>query len=263
MRKNLRKIFVNFIFFPITVLALVSYIYFSYNPQDFPQSALAYFEKSQPTGKIKNSFCEKSKASELNPEFIRAINLAKQRLTEAGTNSTFLEELVDCVEISYSTLNYKTSGNKIEGKFEALEDNSNNLVKISIDQSYQKKDDLLLAFVLTHELIHAKQFFDFQKNWKMKDCIEREVEAFYMELDLFTALNDEERASLLARIKFGQSPDSTLTSLNQLIKNSIASAEACKKLSEDKLVQCFQDNNLRSIRNVLLLNNNYIAQCNS
>jgi len=136
-------------------------------------------------------------------------------------------------------------------------------VKISIDQSYKDKDDLLLAFVLTHELVHAKQYFYFKNTWKIKNCIDREAEAFLMEINLFTALNPEEQTSLLARIKYNQSPDSTLNSLNQLIKISATSAETCKKLPPEKSVQCFQENNLKAIRNILLLNKNYIAQCNS
>jgi hypothetical protein len=46
MQVNFRKILVNFFLFPITLLALVLYLYFVFNPQALPQPVLAYFEKS-------------------------------------------------------------------------------------------------------------------------------------------------------------------------------------------------------------------------
>ena len=265
MQNNFRKILINFFAFPITLLALIFYIYFVFHPEALPQPALAFLKKAQ-TSQTKSSFCKKPN-KKINPKFNRSINLIKQRLEAAGHNSNFINNLDGCIDIQYSDLNYKIVGDKIEGKFKTTPANSINnfdedIVKISIDNSYQDKDELLLAFVLIHELTHAKQYFNFKKDWILKNCLNREAESFNMEITLFSALNSDEQKFLLAEIRNAKNSDSNLNSLKKLLDISLKSLTSCQKMNDEEMLKCFERNNLKSIKALLLLNKQYIAQCN-
>lgn len=264
MQNNWRKILVNFFLFPITLLVLILYIYFSFTPKALPQPVLAYLDNSENQANLKNPYCKKNPNKKIDAKFSQVINLAKQRLENSGTDASYLNDLVDCADIRYSILNNKFSDDKIEGKFETLEEKEiSEPVRISIDQSYQKKDDLLLAFVLIHELTHAKQYFDFQKTWELKSCLDREAESFNMEVTLFLALNSQEQKLLLSQIENNENEDVTLKTLERLINISAKSAEKCQDLSAKELLDCFEKNNLEMIKGALLLNKNYIAQCSA
>jgi len=263
-RPSKYRCWVNFFLFPITLLALLLFITFSFMPETLPKPVLAYLEKSDKPVEPKNSYCRKNPNKKINPEFSRAINLSKERLSNFGTDVSFLDDLVSCVDIQYSNLNFKVSNDKIEGKFEApLKEPEKDLVKISIDQSYAQNEDLLLAFVLIHELTHAKQYFDFQNTWELKSCLDREAESFNMEINLFLALNPQEQKSLLTRIKNNQSGDTTLKSLERLIQISAKSIETCPNMADEEMIKCFERNNLATIKSALLLNKNYVVQCSA
>lgn len=261
MKKNLRKNLVNFFVFPITLLALFLHIYLTLNSKNILQPVFAYFEKSETPKSNSNFFCKPKKVEKLKPEFSRAIELSIQRLYGEYSKENFLVNLADCVDIQYANLNSNISTEKIDGKFESLDGKDGFEAQILIDESYKTKDDLLLSFTLIHELTHAEQFFNFKKDWKLESCIDREAEAFNEEINLFTSLSEEEKASLFSKIKDIKKNDSTLASLNQLIGISIKSALNCKKMDSEKLVSCYKKSNLNALKKIISNNKNYIAEC--
>jgi|GEM_PF-3875147 len=256
MRKNFRKNFVNFFLFPLTLLVLVFYISFLINPDILFKPVLAQIIKAAP--KNKNVYCQLNSENKITPEFEKAIRIIDEKFLSLEINSDF-QELAKCVEISYAESKDKFTENKIQGKFEVPEDNSE--LKIIIDSSYKQKDPLFLSLILAHELTHTKQYFDYQKTWEIRSCLNREAEAFQTEILFFTALNSKEKDWLLDKIKKDSSLDSISKSLERLVEISTDSIISCQKESPEKLFGCFEKNNLETIKNSLTLNKNYINQC--
>jgi len=267
MPNKFRKIFVNFFLFPITLLGLILYVYFVFNPDALPQPALAFAKRAQASEEIASPFCNNNIDKKFDPKFTKAINLIENRLDSAGHETDFIKDIIGCVDIRYSDLNKKNSGNKIEGKFEtphndndfSIENPEEHVVRISVDKSYERKDDLTLAFVLIHELTHAKQYFEFYKNSTLKDCMEREAEAFGAEINLFSSLNKKEQKTMLDKIQNADSSDATLNSLKRLLNVSVNSITSCNENKD--FIKCFETSNQKSIKKILNLNENYIAQC--
>jgi len=255
MRNNLRKILVNFFVFPITLLGLFFYICFLINPDIFLKPVLA---KTARASQNENIYCQENPKNKILPEFQKAIQLADEIFSDLEINSDF-QELAKCVEINYAKPEDKFSENKIQGKFETSKNDPD--LKISIDDSYQKKDPLFLSLVLVHELTHVRQYFNYQKNWELKSCLDREAEAFQAEVMFFTALKSEEKDLLIDKIKKGPQSDAISKSLEHLMKIATESIIFCKNESPNELFNCFEKNNLKAIKKSLVLNKNYISQC--
>lgn len=145
-----------------------------------------YYSNENPT-------CIREKPYIKPPEFDRALSLIQQRYTEKfGAKSI---SLLNCLDIQYSSLENE------EGLFTFNKNNSNmENLKIYVDNSYKIKDDILTAFLLSHEVQHASEYIAELNTGEGKDCFEDEIQAFIAQRYFLGSLNQSEQESILARI---------------------------------------------------------------
>lgn len=167
--------------------------------------------------------CKRRSPYDLQPEFQRGLSLLIQRYTNSShikeEDKKIYQNMENCVFIEYR--NFRNSGEEQEAWF-LPEESSNNKLVIQVDETYSQMDDLSIAFLLSHELTHAKQFLEKDNS----DNISFEVEAFRNQLIFASQLNNEELNSLEQRLKSG-SQNTQLQILNDLWNISSISINRC------------------------------------
>jgi hypothetical protein len=166
--------------------------------------------------------CSRNSPYKLNPEFERGISLLYQRIEEnpkapyvsdqEKQTMSVLKQIRNCLDVKYKNPTptnlvdkyYPESTKKLEDNTEGyfvFDPNSTiDDLKIYVDNRYQEYDDALTALLLAHEVTHAVQLVDYKVNNKSISCVEKEVNALKMELQLVRFFNDEEKQSLSARV---------------------------------------------------------------
>lgn len=148
-----------------------------------------------------SSECKRSTPYTMPKEFTRALDLISQRMgiDERADGTVFQSAFnyLNCLDIQYLPSN----SNETEGYF--LKEEGSNLqdLKINVNPSYKDFDDLTLATLLSHELIHAGQHIN-EITLKTKlGCYEAEAQAFVSQAQFMSQLNDEERRSIYTRLR--------------------------------------------------------------
>lgn len=146
---------------------------------------------------IKKGVCDRNEMYPMPAEFQRALSLIIQRYTEKKDPDVNLySKMLNCVNIQFGD----TLKDKAEGFFIFDVNNSSvDKLDIYVDASYTNYDDLTTAFLLSHELTHAKQFVNEKAYGKKLSCVNQEVEAFRQQLIFQSYLNSEEQRSLTTR----------------------------------------------------------------
>lgn len=144
--------------------------------------------------------CIREEMFDMSPEFKRALSLINQRFSswfkKNGLENPNDISFFNCVNIQYSDTA------DAEGIFTFDENNSNiENLHIYVNPSYMSSDDLLTAFLLTHETKHALNYLNKVTLGNSIGCIDDEVGAFYNQLLLTGLITPEEGNSLDARLK--------------------------------------------------------------
>lgn len=137
--------------------------------------------------------CIREKPYEKPPEFDRAISLFEQRYSDKFGKAD--PSIFNCLDIQYADLN------NAEGLF-TFDPNKSSLDKLSIyvDNSYKIKDDLLTAFLLSHEINHASNYLTQLNEGITYPCYDQEIAAFQTQFAFLGTINQEEQDSLVGRM---------------------------------------------------------------
>lgn len=183
-----------------------------------------------------NYSCKKSTAYSIPNEFNRSLDLIAQRMNvdkeEAqGTIWQSIFNYRNCLDIQYLETDDKT----FEAYFEyPNENNSKNLqdLKVMVNPSYQNFDDLTMATLLAHELVHAGQYINEVSFKYPLDCYEQEANAYFAQHAFLLSLNEEEQRSIYARLQdnVDKNPQFRLVLVTNQLGNE--STQACTELQK-------------------------------
>lgn len=195
-------------------------------------------------------------------EFDRVLSLILQRQQQANhPYANDFKKMRNCLDITYTDLKQK---NGAEGVFyfDSQVSTPDRLV-LEVDRSYSVTDDITTAYLLSHELTHARQYLETisGKNWS---CVDSEVEAFYEQLVFGSLLNEEESQSVITRLESG-SQNTQLQQYEQLLDMSWNAIQACGldkrdgKTSND--FSCWQRNVRQQLETMITSSDFYQEQC--
>lgn len=209
--------------------------------------------------------CIKDRATVASPEFERALSLLSQRYQESSDSErdTYIE-IIKCTNIEYASPS--ESGDE-EGffYFDDSISSPNNLV-IKVNPKYQYYDDLSTAFLLSHELVHAKQFVELLKYNKERSCVDQETQAFLQQVNFSAYLNDEETRSLVTRAEKISNNNTQLQIYADLINMTGDSVYECtrgqyKNTYSESDFNCVQERVIEKIRQMIIQTPAYQEQC--
>ena len=200
--------------------------------------------------------CIRETPYEKPPEFDRALSLIKQRLNDLSLKMNSKEmnfSYFNCLDIKYSDLKEE------EGLFTFdPKDSSLDKLQILVNSSYKEKDDILTAFLLTHEVTHAALFLNTVNFGEEIGCIDNEINAFSMQLSFIQSLNPEEANSINQRLKSGYyrlSPPLQMT-WDLLVMSNKANTY-CGKNAQS----CYDDRVKKDLNSKIINNPYYQKQC--
>lgn len=205
--------------------------------------------------------CLRTEPHVKQPEFERALSLILQRLQQKNSPLySSLKEINNCIYVQYADLS--SSGAEGLFYFDSEVSSANKLI-IEVDSSYAVTDDLTTAFLLVHELAHARQFSEELKG-KSWDCVDSEVDAYYSQLLFGSAINQEEGESVISRLEAGSSNSqlNTYEKLLDLSWNAIQACDALKKgKSDQEHLDCYKTRLGGEIRAWIVSSPFYQKQC--
>lgn len=182
--------------------------------------------------------CTRATPYQMPTEFIRALDLITQRMgiDKEKANGTILQSAFNyqnCLNIQYS----EKDDNEVEAYFEYPNNNDpKNLenLKIVVNPSYRDFDDLTLATLLTHEIIHVGEYVNqvVSDNKINLTCYEKEAKSFLSEHSFIMSLNEEEQRSIYARLREDSSKNPTFQTLLLTNQRAVESTKACKELQK-------------------------------
>jgi hypothetical protein len=203
--------------------------------------------------------CARNEPYKIPPEFTRAISLIIQRNDPAGGGQDGLTaggkygNWLNCIDIKYKDL----SNDKAEGIFVFDTSSSLEHMMIYVDDSYQIRDDLLTAILLSHELKHARQTIDEQVGGVKRSCVDKEAIAYVFQIMFTSNLNDEEFDSLNYRAALNPSNPA----YSQIYLIGKFGKENIKWCDERKDEFCKANQILNNIREWVRSNPYYQKQC--
>lgn len=177
--------------------------------------------------------CKRATGYTLPNEFNRSLDLIAERTgvdkTASGTIWQSIFNYRNCLNIQYSDVDDKN----VEAYFEYPTiksiDNLQNL-KIHVNPSYRNFDDITLAILLSHEMIHAGQYINEVIAKTKQTCYEKEANAFTGEYSLLLSLNEEEQRSIYARLRENIDINPTFKTFILTGQRANESAQACLEL---------------------------------
>lgn len=219
------KIFLT-IGYVTTILVILTIVYFILKgliPATIGNGLTNTSDSAQPSTQT-NVYCTRTTPYPMPPEFLRAISIRNQRLSQVGSiNPDPNKNIHNCLDIQYADL----SSQQAEGMFLFDPTSSPDDLKILVDNSYREYDDYLTAILLSHEITHAEQFDNESVEGIHETCYEKEDNAFISELNLFRALNPEERSSLLYKILQTPQKNSAYEGLYSLLQITLNALHEC------------------------------------
>ena len=218
-----------------------------------------------------NYRCDRPNPYSMPSEFNRSLDLISQRMGVDSTGTNTIWQTVfnyrNCLDIQYSESDDKS----VEAYFEyPNENNQANLqnLKIRLNPSYKNFDDLTLATLLSHELVHAGQYINEVVNKTSFGCFESEANAFTAQHAFILALNEEEQRSIYTRLQDNPTKNPTIATFLLTGQRGTESAKACMELqkknnlTEEQMNKCSWE----GLENKLLLDvkedSYYQEQCN-
>lgn len=191
--------------------------------------------------------CSRVTPYSMPSEFNRSLDLISQRMGVDSTGNNTIWQTIfnyrNCLDIQYS----ESDDKNVEAYFEyPIEKNQNNLqnLKIVVNPSYKNFDDLTLATLLSHELVHAGQYINDVVNKKTIGCFESEANAFTAQHAFILSLNEEEQRSIYTRLQDNPTKNPTIATFLLTGQRADESTMACmdlqrkNNLSEEKTIKC-------------------------
>lgn len=186
--------------------------------------------------------CNRATAIPIPQEINRSLDLISQRMgIDNSASGTILQSAYDyrnCLDIQYSD----TDSNTFEGYFQAEDDSNLQNLTVRINPSYKNYDDLTLATLLVHELIHVGQHINKVINIKETECFESEAEAFLSQSIFTSQLNDEEKRSIYTRLQQDLNINPQFNILLNTDQRVSESYEACSRLKYENNLSDIQFN---------------------
>lgn len=179
-----------------------------------------------------NYSCKRSSPMSLPQEVNRSLDLISQRMgideTASGTVLQSAFNYRNCLNIQYSEdVNAEEEGYFIFDEASDLQD-----LQVFISPSYKNYDDLTLATLLVHELVHVGQLVNKVTMDIETECFASEAQAFVSQSIFTNQLNEEERRSIYTRLADDVEKNpifSTTLLADQRVNESY---EACLQLQE-------------------------------
>ena len=236
-------------------------------------------KSSNPSGLEKNKLidtnikvCTRTENYSNPPEFERALSLIKQRYTTLNLDTTsnydgkeikmaeLWKNILPCLIFKYTNARQDKNA---EGYFKFGGNNTNpNYLPIYVDQTYSESDDLLLAFLLVHEITHAQQYlYELNKTpdgFSGIPCFTKETAAFGSQWYFYNLLNNEEKRSLGSRI-VTLSDQPQLLILKRMIEYYWDDLKSCNKSDP----YCVNNKVVDSLDREVKQNEFYQKECNS
>jgi len=151
------------------------------------------------------SACPRQQMYDMEPEFLRAVSLISQRLPK-NSNIQFVK---NCLKIRYARSESEIQD--AEGLFRFIPGQSPLALDIIVSPRYMQKDDILTAFLLSHEGAHAANYAVSLRSGTQMDCYQDEGSAFNAQYFFLTQLNPEEKNAFDAR--FYRNPSSEIVDI--------------------------------------------------
>ncbi len=198
--------------------------------------------------------CIREEMYDIPTEFKRALSLISQRYGEKFGGKSADIPFINCLNIQYSKLD------QAEGIFTFDSDRSNfDNLSIYVDNSYKAKDDILTAFLLSHEVFHAGSYLTTLNFGSEISCYDEEIQAFQSQLMFLGSLNQEEQNSLISRISaLDYSNNSPLIMVKEFLDYSGKATRICGKNNAN----CYSEQMTKQITNMVKSNPYYQKQCN-
>lgn len=194
-----------------------------------------------------NYRCDRPNPYTMPSEFNRSLDLISQRMGVDSTGNNTIWQTIfnyrNCLDIQYS----ESDGKNVEAYFEyPIEKNQENLqnLKIIVNPSYKNFDDLTLATLLSHELVHAGQYINEAVNKTSLGCFESEANAFTAQHVFILSLNEEEQRSIYTRLQDNPTKNPTIATFLLTGQRGTESAQACMELqkknnlTEEQMSKC-------------------------
>jgi len=217
-----------------------------------------------------NYRCRRANPYPMPKEFNRSLDLIAQRMgvdeTAGGTVWQSVFNFRNCLNIQY----LETGDDGPEGYFEyPLELNQKNLqdLKIFVDSSYQNFDDLTLASLLSHEIVHAAQYINEVVSKTQLTCYEKEADAFTAQHWFILSLNEEEQRSIYARLRENSAKNPTFQTIILTSQRANESTQTCtdlqkkNNLTEEQKNKCSWDGLKSKLLKDIQENPYYQEQC--
>lgn len=205
-----------------------------------------------------NYRCDRPNPYSMPSEFNRSLDLISQRMGVDSTGTNTIWQTVfnyrNCLDIQYSD----TDDKSVEAYFEyPNEKNQANLqnLKIRLNPSYKNFDDLTLATLLSHELVHAGQYINEVVNKTPLGCFESEANAFTAQHVFMISLNEEEQRSIYTRLQDNPTKNPTIATFLLTGQLAYESSQACMELQRKNNLSEEQKNKCswEGLENKLLL----------
>lgn len=215
--------------------------------------------------------CLKSSPYQTDKEFDRALDLIAQRMNVENTSGTVWNSAFNyrnCINVEYSELNTEVG---TEGLFLEKDPTLQNL-SILINPSYKTFDDLTIATILSHELVHAGQYINkingtVEVDENVESCFISEAEAFTAQAIFLNQLNTEEIRSILARVNQNVKANPAFSILLDVDTVKIEAYTACEKLrvsnalTTDQFNQCVWTGTQNKLLQLIKEDPYYQKQC--
>lgn len=236
------------------VLSLLLVGYVSLKDDDFPQ-------------------CNRSTPYTMPAEFDRAMDHIVQRMeidTEKSSGSYIQSafNFRNCLDIQYLDTDDPDLQAYFESPFEKDEEYLQDL-KIWVNPSFKKYDDLTLAMLLTHEIVHAGEYVGKFYDGYTLNCFQEEEKAFVSQHGFLISLNEEEQRSIYTRLNDDVDRNPTFKAILLTGQRANESYGACKelqlktKLSDEQLNKCAWDGLENLVLKDVQNDSYYQKQCES
>ncbi|KKQ79940.1 MAG: hypothetical protein UT03_C0037G0003 [Candidatus Moranbacteria bacterium GW2011_GWD2_38_7] len=205
--------------------------------------------------------CQRNTPYQLPPEFSRSVSLILQRYQDGNDeNLSTYRSIENCLDIQYGDLDEEEGLFYFDPKY-----SSTDHLTIRVDSDYKYQDDLTTAFLLSHELTHAKQFVKEIVSGKKMDCVDMEAEAFFQQIKFGSYLNDEESKSVVARAEKVSNKNSQIINYSNLLDIGWDAIGGCNlhgvKVISNEQKNCYKNLLSEKLREMVRSNTYYQKQC--
>jgi hypothetical protein len=217
------------------------------------------------------TFCNRTTPYNMEPKFLRALNLLVERTGESNPRNKnlmlrfYLPPIVSCLNIQYCSQDEMQGA---DGLFSFSKETANREnLQICVSRDYAQEDDLLTSTLIAHEATHAVQFVLDSTNSSYgqiynKSCFGKETMAFTEEVLFTMSLTNGELQSLYGRMVNLSNINPRIGGLRDLTNLAIRSTSQCDgTLNPQMLFNCFVTHLATDIDMLVKQNSYYQTEC--